>query len=197
MIELCCEYLSVCVYKYTCLCIWMFIYKLSGCGFEILLQSLKLQIMCCFEQDVPWHLGNYRVYIHSETCTWYKNIQSLMYIKKSKASKIDPSGTPASVQLPIKMLFLFKTAFWNLFSRKFCIGFKDLLVIVIKVVNKELSWMSHRVICFWFLLNFLFISFFFDILAPLSISRVFSSGFLGRPKSSCLDIPEQLSNVII
>ena len=52
---------------------------------------------------------------------------------------MDPSGTPASVQLPVKMLLLFKTAFWNLFSRKFCIGFKDLLVIVIKDVNKELS----------------------------------------------------------
>ena len=156
------------------------------------LQSLKLQIMCCFEQENLWHLGNYRVYIHSETCTWYKNIQSLMYIKKSKASKMDPSGTPASVQLPVKMLLLFKTAFWNLFSRKFCIGFKDLLVIVIKDVNKELSWMSHRVIRFWFLLNYLFISAFFDILAPLSISRVFSSRFSGRPKSSCLDIPRTI-----
>ena len=61
---------------------------------------------------------------------------------------MDPSGTPASVQLPVKMLLLFNTAFWNLFSRKFCIGFKDLLVIVIKDVNKELSWMSHRVIRF-------------------------------------------------
>ena len=39
---------------------------------------------------------------------------------------------------------------------------------------KELSWMSHRVIRFWFLLKFLFISAFFDILASLSISRVLS-----------------------
>ena len=57
---------------------------------------------------------------------------------------------------------------------------------------KELSWMSHRVICFRFLLNFLFISAFFGILASLSISRVFSSGFSGRPKSSCLDIPRTI-----
>ena len=42
---------------------------------------------------------------------------------------------------------------------------------------KELSWMSHRVIRFWFLLNFLFISAFFDILASLSISRVFQAAF--------------------
>ena len=49
---------------------------------------------------------------------------------------------------------------------------------------RELSCMSHRVIRFWFLLNFLFISAFFDILASLSISRVFSSGISGRWKFS-------------
>ena len=32
----------------------------------------------CFEQGVPWHSGNYRVCIHSETRTWQdKNIQSI------------------------------------------------------------------------------------------------------------------------
>ena len=50
---------------------------------------------------------------------------------------------------------------------------------------REFSWMPHRVIRFWFLLSFLFISAFFDILARLSISRVFQ----GRRKSSWLDIP--------
>ena len=49
--------------------------------------------------------------------------------------------------------------------------------------------MSHRVIRFWFLLNSHFISAFFDIVALLSISRVFPSGFSGRPESSCLEIP--------
>ena len=67
----------------------------------------------------------------------------------------------------------------------------QLLLHVIKDV-KELSWMSHRVSRFWFLLNFLFISTFFNILASLSISRVFSSGFSDRPKSSCLDIPSTI-----
>ena len=59
---------------------------------------------------------------------------------------------------------------------------------------RQLSWMSHGVMRFWFLLNFLFASVAFDIPASLSVSRVFSSGFLGRWKSPCLDIPEQLSN---
>ena len=54
---------------------------------------------------------------------------------------------------------------------------------------RELSWMSRGVMRFWFLLNFLLISAFFDILAALSISRVFPSGISGRWKSSCSDIP--------
>ena len=54
---------------------------------------------------------------------------------------------------------------------------------------KELSWMFHGVMPFWFLLNFLFILVFSDILTSLSISCVFSSGFSDRWKSSCLDIP--------
>ena len=39
---------------------------------------------------------------------------------------------------------------------------------------------------------FFFISTFFDILALLSISRVFSSDFSGRRKSYCLDIPRTI-----
>ena len=32
----------------------------------------------CFEQRVPWHSGNYRVWIHSEMRTWHdNNIQSI------------------------------------------------------------------------------------------------------------------------
>ena len=40
---------------------------------------------------------------------------------------------------------------------------------------RELSWMSHGFMRFWFLLNFPFILAFFDILASLSIARVFSA----------------------
>ena len=65
-------------------------------------------------------------------------------------------------------------------------------LISLKKDVKELSWMSHRVIRLWFLLNFLFIFCFFDILGSLLISRIFSSGFSGRQKSSCLDIPRTI-----
>ena len=44
----------------------------------------------------------------------------------------------------------------------------------------ELNWISHGVMRFRFLLNFLLISAFFDILASLSISHAILSGISGR-----------------
>ena len=55
----------------------MFVYELSGCGFASSCSNLNFRFRACFEQGVPWHSGNYRVWIHSETRTWHdKNIQS-------------------------------------------------------------------------------------------------------------------------
>ena len=56
---------------------WVFIYELSGCGFESSCSHLNLRFCAYFEQRVPWHSGNCRVWIHSERCTWHrKKIQS-------------------------------------------------------------------------------------------------------------------------
>ena len=56
---------------------WVFVYKLSGCGFESRCSHLNFRFRACFEQEVPWHSGNYKVWIHSETRTWDdKNMQS-------------------------------------------------------------------------------------------------------------------------
>ena len=56
---------------------WVFVYELNGCGFESRCSHLNFGFRACFEQGVPWHSGNYRVWIHSETRTWHdKNIQS-------------------------------------------------------------------------------------------------------------------------
>ena len=64
---------------------------------------------------------------------------------------------------------------------------------------KELSWMSHRVIRFWFLLNFLFISAFFDILASLSISRGFFQNnyqiWLYKLNLMCEELSYQIINI--
>ena len=47
-----------------------------GSGFESSCSHWNVRYRPCFEQGVPWHLGNYRVWIHSETLTWHdKSIQ--------------------------------------------------------------------------------------------------------------------------
>ena len=55
----------------------VFVYELSACAFESSCSLLNSRFSACFEQGVPWHSGNYRVWIHSKTRTWHdKNIQS-------------------------------------------------------------------------------------------------------------------------
>ena len=46
---------------------WEFLYELSGCGFESRCSDLYFRFRACFEQGVPWHPGNYKVWIQSET----------------------------------------------------------------------------------------------------------------------------------
>ena len=66
------------VHKWT-LNTW-FVYKLSGCGFESRCSHLIFRYVAGFEQGVPWHSGNCRVWIHAEMRTWHdKNIQSNLY----------------------------------------------------------------------------------------------------------------------
>ena len=55
----------------------VFVYELSGCGFESSCCHLNVRLCGYFEQGVPRHSGKYRLRIHSETSTWHdKNIQS-------------------------------------------------------------------------------------------------------------------------
>ena len=55
----------------------VFVYELSGSRFESSCSYLNFRFRACFEQAVPWHSGNYRVWIHWETRTWHdQNIQS-------------------------------------------------------------------------------------------------------------------------
>ena len=57
--------------------VWVFIYELSGSGFESSCSHLTFRFRTCFEQEVPWHSGNYWVWINSKTRTWHeKNTQS-------------------------------------------------------------------------------------------------------------------------
>ena len=55
----------------------MFVYDLTGCGLESSCGHLNCKFRACFEQGVPEHSGNYRVWVHSETRAWHdRNIQS-------------------------------------------------------------------------------------------------------------------------
>ena len=40
---------------------WVFVYELSGCGFESRCCHLSFRYHACFKQRVPWHSSNFRV----------------------------------------------------------------------------------------------------------------------------------------
>ena len=50
--------------------IGVFVYELSGCGFESSCSHLNFRFRTSFEQGVPWNSGNSRVWIHSKARTW-------------------------------------------------------------------------------------------------------------------------------
>ena len=53
---------------------WLSVHlQTSGCGFESNCSHLHFRFRACFEQGVPWHSGNYRVWIYSKTGTWHDN----------------------------------------------------------------------------------------------------------------------------
>ena len=54
----------------------VFVYELSGCGFESSWSHVNFRYHACFDQGVSCYSGNYRLWIHSEKRTWYDNIQS-------------------------------------------------------------------------------------------------------------------------
>ena len=56
---------------------WVFLYELSGSGFETSYSHFNFKFGACFEQRILWHSDIYIVWIHSETGTWHdSNIQS-------------------------------------------------------------------------------------------------------------------------
>ena len=52
---------------------WVFVYELSGSGLESSCSHLKFRFQVCFEKGVPWHSGNWRVWIHFKKSTWHEN----------------------------------------------------------------------------------------------------------------------------
>ena len=57
--------------------VWVvFVYELSGSGFESHCSHFNFKYHAWFlsKKKVPWHSGNCRVYIHSETCSWHDDM---------------------------------------------------------------------------------------------------------------------------
>ena len=89
---------------------WVFVYELSGCEFESSCSYLNFRFRACSEQGVPWHSGNYRVWIHSETRTWHdKNIQSnapYWYVLKTQLNHLASLAQWLSVCLPTRRFWV-------------------------------------------------------------------------------------------
>ena len=68
---------------------WVFVSEPCGCWFESSCSHLIFWFRACFEQGAPWHSGNYRVWIHSETRTWHNNTQSVFKSFISSSFKKD------------------------------------------------------------------------------------------------------------
>ena len=60
---------------------WVFVYRLSSCGFQSRCEHLNFRYRSCFDQGVPWNPCNCRTWIQSETRKWHaKNIQSRLLV---------------------------------------------------------------------------------------------------------------------
>ena len=82
---------------------WVFVYELNCCGFESHCSRSNFRFRVCFEQGVPWHSGNYKVWIHSETRSRQdKNIQSVCVLFSNIEVWI-PSFTTTGALKPISL----------------------------------------------------------------------------------------------
>ena len=89
---------------------WVFVSELSGSGFESCCSHLTFRFCACFEQGVPWHSGNYRVWIHSEMCTWHdNNIQSnapYRYVLRTQLNHLASLAKQLSVRFRTKWFWV-------------------------------------------------------------------------------------------
>ena len=64
----------------TVVCVASNVFRLLW-TFSWIIWIIPFNFRASFEQGVPWHSGNYRVWIHSETRKWHdKNIQTLLLV---------------------------------------------------------------------------------------------------------------------
>ena len=89
---------------------WVFVYKLSGSGFESSCSHLNFRFWACFEQGVPWHSGNYRVWIYfwNTYVTWQEHIVkcTIQISTQNTAQSFGLLAKWLSVSLPTKWFWV-------------------------------------------------------------------------------------------
>ena len=92
---------------------WMFVYELSGCGFESSCSHLNFRFHACFEQGVPWHSGNYGLRIHCESRAWHDN--NIQYNAKIKNIETCLRTCPSRIKtcLSRKIIRIYFQKYWR------------------------------------------------------------------------------------
>ena len=89
---------------------WVFIYELSGFGFESCCRHLCFTVCVYFEEGIPWDSGKYKMWIHSETRTCHdKNIQLnalYRYVLVTQPNHLASLAKLLSVHLQTKWLWV-------------------------------------------------------------------------------------------
>ena len=71
---------------------WVFVYELSGCRFDSSCSHLNFTFPVCFEQGVPWHSCNYRVWIHFKMHAWHDETCTVHISTHNTAQSFDQFG---------------------------------------------------------------------------------------------------------
>ena len=88
----------------------VFVYKISGCGFESRWSNLNFRKRTCLEEGVPWHSSKHEVWIHCKTRTWHdNNIQSnaaYRWVSRIEVSHLVSLAKLLSARLQTKSLWV-------------------------------------------------------------------------------------------
>ena len=164
----------------------MFVYELSGCGFESRCSHINLKFCAYFEQGVPWHSGNYRVWIHSKTRTWrvrpysqmhgtYKYSQHSSIIKESYLASL---AKWLSVRLRAKWLWVRVPLQWLKFF------FLDKFLMLYSMVGHDVCFLYRIQMDVWKKLK-------------IAISQFFSSFGLTSTSDKSSHSPSKLKSFIV
>ena len=103
---------------------WVFVYELSGSGFESSCSHLNFRFRACFEQGVPWYSSNYRVWIHFETRTWHEHGHT---VKDIMSLAVGMVGFLSCNKVVSKLILLMGFT-WYITMKKYIWCFKNVCV---------------------------------------------------------------------